>query len=64
MMEANKMTPQGFTLTLAVVDCLPVLFFSVMIGTLSLRLHSLLFFLYVGGGRDRCLSAYHISWNA
>lgn len=35
--------PDGFTLSMAVMDCLPVLFFSVGISVLSLRFDSMLF---------------------
>lgn len=35
--------PEGFTLSMAVMDCLPVLFFSIGISVLSLRFDSMLF---------------------
>lgn len=51
--------PQGFTVSMAVMDCIPVLCFSLMISVLSLRFHSMLFyigaFLVILAGALKCL---------
>ncbi len=50
---------EGFTLGLAFVDCLPVVYFSISVCILSLRFHSLLFFvgafLVIAAGALKCL---------
>lgn len=39
----NKQIPEGFTLSMALVDCLPVIFFSVSFGILASRFDSEIF---------------------
>lgn len=51
--------PEGFTLPMALMDCLPVLFFSISVSALSLRFQSMLFFigsfLVILAGALKCL---------
>ena len=43
MMQGNTNIPEGFHLSMALTDCIPVLFFSINAGVLACRFPSLLF---------------------
>ncbi|MDO4648904.1 MAG: hypothetical protein Q4B26_09655 [Eubacteriales bacterium] len=51
--------PEGFTVSMALVDCIPVVFFSIMMSIVSLRFQSIWFyvgvFLVILAGALKCL---------
>ncbi|KIR03550.1 hypothetical protein P261_02365 [Lachnospiraceae bacterium TWA4] len=64
-MSNQPKIPEGFTVLMATVDFIPVLFFSIMVSVLSLRFKSLLFFigafLVIAAGVLKCLWKYVIA---
>ncbi len=59
MRTVKGKVPENFTVSMALVDCIPVLFFSIMVGIISLRFESIWFyigaFLVILAGTLKCL---------